>query len=149
MGVSTSHNSLGLHGLLQEIPSHSFYLEINTPNSASKRFCLCSIMKNYLIIKILLHVCVYSPYGPWPFLQFPNVYTDGRTPLTSDQPVARPLPTHRTTQTQNKRTQTSIPSVGFEPTIPAFERRKTVHALDRVATVISELYKYILYICSG
>jgi hypothetical protein len=26
--------------------------------------------------------------------------------------------------------------VGFEPIIPAFERAKTVHALDRVATVL-------------
>jgi hypothetical protein len=26
--------------------------------------------------------------------------------------------------------------VGFEPTIPAFERTKTVHALDRAVTVI-------------
>jgi hypothetical protein len=26
--------------------------------------------------------------------------------------------------------------VGFEPTIPAFERAKTVHALDRAAIVI-------------
>jgi hypothetical protein len=33
-----------------------------------------------------------------------------------DQPIARPLPTHRTTQTHNKRTQTSMPPVGFEPT---------------------------------
>jgi hypothetical protein len=47
-----------------------------------------------------------------------------------DQPVARPLPTRRTTQTQNKRTQTPMPSVGFEPTIPVFGRAKTVHALD-------------------
>jgi hypothetical protein len=53
-----------------------------------------------------------------------------------DQPVARPLPTHRTTQTHKKRTQTSMPRVGFEATIPGFEREKTVHALDRVATVI-------------
>jgi hypothetical protein len=29
-----------------------------------------------------------------------------------------------------------MPWVGFEPTIPAFERAKTVHALDRAATVI-------------
>jgi hypothetical protein len=28
-----------------------------------------------------------------------------------------------------------MPSVGFEPTIPASERAKTVHALDRSATV--------------
>jgi hypothetical protein len=37
-------------------------------------------------------------------------------------------------------TQTSMPRVGFEPTIPAFERAKTVHALDRAVTVIGELY---------
>jgi hypothetical protein len=60
-----------------------------------------------------------------------SFYTVGRTPWTSDQPVARPLLTHRATQTQNKRThtQTSMPRVGFE-------REKTVHALDRSATVI-------------
>jgi hypothetical protein len=38
------------------------------------------------------------------------------------------------TQTQNK--QTSTPGVGLEPTIPAFELAKTVHVLDRAATVI-------------
>jgi hypothetical protein len=41
--------------------------------------------------------------GPWPLLQFHNhFYTDGRSLWTSDQPVARPLPTHRTIQTRNK-----------------------------------------------
>jgi hypothetical protein len=54
-------------------------------------------------------------------------YTDGRTPWTRDQSVERPLPTHRTTQTQNKRTQTFMAWVQLEPTIPAFERGKTVH----------------------
>jgi hypothetical protein len=29
-----------------------------------------------------------------------------------------------------------MPRVGFEPTIPVFERTKTVHALDRAATVM-------------
>jgi hypothetical protein len=29
-----------------------------------------------------------------------------------------------------------MPRVGFEPTIPVFERAKTVHALDRAAVVI-------------
>jgi hypothetical protein len=43
---------------------------------------------------------------------------------------------HRMTQTQNKRKQTSMPSVGFEPTNPMSERTKTFHALDRAATVI-------------
>jgi hypothetical protein len=53
-----------------------------------------------------------------------------------DQTAARPLPTHRTTQTQNKRTQTPMPLVGFEPKTPVFKSAKTVHALDRAATLI-------------
>jgi hypothetical protein len=36
-----------------------------------------------------------------------NLYKVGRTPWTGDQPVARPPPTHRTTQTKNKHTETS------------------------------------------
>jgi hypothetical protein len=42
--------------------------------------------------------------GPWPFFSFVFLYTVCRTPWTGDQPVSRPLPTRRTTQTQNKRT---------------------------------------------
>jgi hypothetical protein len=53
-----------------------------------------------------------------------------------DQPVTRPLPTCRTIQKQNKLRQTSMPRVGFQPTIPVFKRVKMVHALDRAATVI-------------
>jgi hypothetical protein len=64
------------------------------------------------------------------------VFSVNRTPWTGDQPVARPLPTRRTTQTQNKFTQTSTPWLGFEPMIPAFKRARTVHGLDCVATVI-------------
>jgi hypothetical protein len=73
--------------------------------------------------------------GPWPLFQFLNFYTVGRTPWTGDQTFTRPLPTHRTARTQNKLTQTSMPRMGFESTIPTFERAKTVHALDRAATV--------------
>jgi hypothetical protein len=40
---------------------------------------------------------------------------------------------------QNKCTQTSVPRVGFEATILAFELAKTVHASDRAATVIDAL----------
>jgi hypothetical protein len=69
------------------------------------------------------------------FFGFLILYTDVRTPWTGGRPAARPLPTHRTTQTENKRTQTSMLLVGFEATIPVFKRAKTVHALDRAATV--------------
>jgi hypothetical protein len=35
--------------------------------------------------------------------------------------------------------------VGFEPTIPVFEREKTFHALDRAATVMGKHpYNYML-----
>jgi hypothetical protein len=43
---------------------------------------------------------------------------------------------HTEQHKQNKRTQTSMPRVGFDPTIPAFERAKTIYALDRAATGI-------------
>jgi hypothetical protein len=85
-------------------------------------------------------------FGPWPLFQFLNPIHIGRTFWTGDQSVSRPLPAHKTTQTQNKRTQTSMPRLGFEPTTPAFERAKTVHALDRAATVVGMLYLDNLFI---
>jgi hypothetical protein len=100
-------------------------------------------LKNYRL-STTTYLWLYSPCGPWPLFQFLNLYAVGRTPWTSYQPVARPLPTRRTTQRQNRRTQTSMPRVGFEPTIPVFERAKTVHVLDRAATVIG-FKKY--YLC--
>jgi hypothetical protein len=63
--------------------------------------------------------------------------------LDGDKPVARPLPTHKITQTQNKRTQTSMSRVEFVPTNPFFERAKTVHALDRAATMIGTEVKIL------
>jgi hypothetical protein len=76
-----------------------------------------------------------QPFEPWTYFQFLNLYSAGRTPWTGNQNVVRPLLTHRT-QTQIKRAQTSMPRVAFEHTTPVFEQAKTVHALDRGATVI-------------
>jgi hypothetical protein len=94
------------------------------------------INRLYIWIYLSIYPGLYSPCWSWPLFQFLNLNTVGRTPCTGDQPVTRPLPTHRTTQTQNKRTQTSMPRMGFESTIPVFDRAETVHALDRAATVI-------------
>jgi hypothetical protein len=56
--------------------------------------------------------------GPRLLIQFRNhFFTDGRAPWTSDQPVARPVLKHRTTQTQNKRIHTP-----------------NIHALSRIRT---------------
>jgi hypothetical protein len=61
-----------------------------------------------------------------------SFYAVGRTPWMEAQPTARQLlSAHRTTQTQNKRAQTSMARVGFVLTIPVFEREKTVHAGPR------------------
>jgi hypothetical protein len=37
-----------------------------------------------------------------------------------------------------------MPRVGFEPTIQAFERAKTVHAIHRAATVMGNLLIAVL-----
>jgi hypothetical protein len=37
-----------------------------------------------------------------------------------------------------------MPSLGFESTIPAFEREKILHALDRAATVVAKKL-YVMY----
>jgi hypothetical protein len=38
-----------------------------------------------------------------------------------------------------------MPRIGFEPTIPAFEQSKIVHALDRAATVRFHLCDFYMY----
>jgi hypothetical protein len=62
-----------------------------------------------------------------------NVFFLSRTPWTRNYPVTRPRPTHRKTQTHYKCTKTFMLQVGFETMIPV---SKTLHALDRAATVI-------------
>jgi hypothetical protein len=42
-------------------------------------------------------VALHSPCGPWPFFQFLILYRVGRTPLTWNKSVVRPIPTDRTT----------------------------------------------------
>ena len=62
--------------------------------------------------------------------------TVGRTPL--DERSARRRDLYLTTHGTHNR-QISMPSVGFEPTIPASERPQT-HALDRTATAIGDIW---------
>jgi hypothetical protein len=93
------------------------------------RFCKF----NYLVnISIYPSICGSTDVC-WTLelFQFLDLFTVGRTPWTSGHPVTRPLSTYRTPQTQNKRTQTSMPQMEFERTIPVFERAKTVHALGQ------------------
>jgi hypothetical protein len=86
---------------------------------------------------VSIYLWLYSPLlDVGCFFSFLIFYTAGRSPWTGDQPVASPLPAHSTAETQNKRTQTSMPQVWFEPTIQMFKRAKTVHIFNRAATMI-------------
>jgi hypothetical protein len=49
---------------------------------------------------------------------------------------------HRRKQKQKEREQTSMPLVGFEPTVPVFEWVKTCRGLDRAATVVDHDITY-------
>jgi hypothetical protein len=61
------------------------------------------------------------------------VYKFGRIPWTGDQSLRKAANcTHRTSQIQNKRKQTSMPQVGFEPTIPVCKQAKTFMPLESV-----------------
>jgi hypothetical protein len=64
--------------------------------------------------------------------------TLSKTPL--DEWSARHRDLYLTTHNTHNR-QTSMPPVGFEPTIPVSERPKT-HALDRTATGIGDKWAY-------
>jgi FAD synthase len=74
--------------------------------------------------------------GNWTLLQFSGLFTQTVGLLGRVISTSQGLYLHTGKHKQNKRTQTSMPQVGFEPTIPASERAKTVHALDRSLTVI-------------
>jgi hypothetical protein len=119
-------------GILLQSSWEEFYIAICVILLLKPKFNLNNTLKCSSCDTHIHTHTLYLDLGP--FFSFLILYIIGRTPWTGAQPVARPLPTHRTTQTHNKSTQTSMPRVGFEPTIPVFERTKTVHALDRVAT---------------
>jgi hypothetical protein len=68
---------------------------------------------------------------PWPLIQFLDPIHSRQDSLDGGSARRKAA-----TYTQNERTQTSMPLVGLEPTIPASERAKTLHDLYRAVTVI-------------
>jgi hypothetical protein len=81
---------------------------VNIYNSYSVHFPFVSVFGEVNPICILYIFFLNGSFSPYraPRLFFSSViifYTVGRTPRTSDKPVARPLPIHRTIKTQNKR----------------------------------------------
>ena len=112
--------------------------------------CLKYVMK--FLVRLYIYIFIYfffflwrcgpTPAMPSPFFRFldhiQRRITFGRTPL--DEWSARRRDLYLTTHNTHNR-QTSMPSVGFEPTISAGERPQT-YALDRAATGTG-IYIYI------
>jgi hypothetical protein len=77
-----------------------------------------------------------QPFGPWLFFQFLNPIHSQYDSLGGGS-AHRKAVTYTQNNKQNKRAQTSMTRVGFEPTIPVFERSKTIHVSDRATTAIA------------
>jgi hypothetical protein len=74
------------------------------------------LLHHFLFVHSFIHQWLYSPLlGAGRYYSFVIICRGGRTPWTEDLSVSMLLPTQMTAQTQNKRTQTSMPQVGFEP----------------------------------
>jgi hypothetical protein len=93
----------------------------------------------------LIHQCLYSPLlGSGLFFSFVIIFTQslGLVGRVISPSQGRYLHTGQHDHRINAHKQRSMPGVGFESTIPAFERAEAVHALDRAATVISNIHNY-------
>jgi hypothetical protein len=94
---------------------------------------VCNIVKAYFFQWLLQPI-----QGPGLFFSSVIIFTQTVGLLGR---VISPLQGHYLNTGQHKHRinayphQTSMPWVGFEPTIPTSERAKAVHALDRAATV--------------
>jgi hypothetical protein len=80
---------------------------------------------NFHSIGIYLSMALQPFVGPWPVLQFLDLFTQ------SVGLLGRGI-----SPSQGRYLHTGQHKYGFEPTIPVFERAKTVHALGRAVTMI-------------
>jgi hypothetical protein len=74
--------------------------------------------------------------GPSKLFQFFDVFTHSVGLLERGISWPQGHYLHTEQLEQSKRTQTSMPRIGFEPTISVLERAKAGNALDCAATVI-------------
>ena len=111
----------------------------------SRKFVVSVITQNPLVIIIVCFVCFLWRCGPpramassflWFLDHTQRRITVGRTPLDAWSVRRREL--YLTTQNIHNR-QTSMPPVGFEPTVSASERPQT-YALDRATTGTGNIY---------
>jgi hypothetical protein len=83
------------------------------------------------------------------FFSFLVLYTVGRTPCTGDQPVARPLPTHRTTHTIKPHNTDNHTLSGIRTHNPSIRASENSSSLDRAATVVGCSIMQAYNICTA
>jgi hypothetical protein len=120
------------------LPTAVLILVSSEHNSLLNKLIL--ILVSYWILPVSFiqtSMALQPVVGSWPLLQFRNLfYTVSRTTWTSDQPVARPLPIHRTTQTCIKHTHRH-PCLEWDSNSRSLRPSKQdIHTLDCAATVI-------------
>jgi hypothetical protein len=89
------------------LPSNGLFIKCliryNTKTlHSAHRVYLCVLYDSHNKEQFFLQWLFQPIQGPGLFFSSVIIFTCGRTPLSSDQFVARPLSKHRTTQTQNK-----------------------------------------------
>jgi hypothetical protein len=81
---------------------------MEVPNKTTKTLIRVAYYQS-IYLSIYLSIRIYCSIvfllHPGRFFSFLILYTGGRISCTRDQPIPRPLPTHKATQTQNKRIQ--------------------------------------------
>jgi hypothetical protein len=77
---------------------------IDCCSGGSMSLCVMLLRVNpwSVVVVCTFFLITLQPLWALTAFQSPDLFTTGRTPWTSDQLVARPLPKHRTAQTQNK-----------------------------------------------
>jgi hypothetical protein len=94
---------------------------------------------------VFFSIALPAHSGPWPLIQFRNhlLQTVGFLGRVISPSRGLYLNTGQHKHRINAYThQTYMPWVDFEPMIPASEQAKTVHALDRAATVTGRIRYY-------
>ena len=103
------------------------------------------------IIKLLYKLCIFraifprcnaAPRGPGPHHYRGFTITLGKTPLDEWSARRRDISSDNTQHPQER--ETTMPTAGFEPAIPASERPQT-HTSDRTATGIEFHSMHTLY----
>jgi hypothetical protein len=134
-----SWNEIGVHFLLQAwkftfyrlhwITSHKTVVVIHI---IYLQGFLDTLLLNYYFF---ISLWFYSPLDLGRFLSF-LIYTQSVGLLGRGISPSQGRYLHTKEHKHRISAETSMPWVGFETTIPVFERAKTFHALDRAATVI-------------